>query len=187
MSEPSTTTRSPESMLVALCDAVAEVINSATVTVDNPSGGNTPESPTSTEVSILLETGVNQANVTFKPLARLDALGESGYVEIVPIDDPEARQGMSALFIGDYDLDIVIYGRVGKGSDADTKCREFMSLRQRIRDLFKGVQVSVSGLKTTRAVMVEVNKDTGPAYAQSKLFEEGIFLSVMGLRFTIMV
>jgi len=151
--------------LVALADAMVEVI-----------AGIDPAHPFT-------------AARRFAPVADLATLvlNAAAFVAVIPADDTESRVGggASGLFQGDYEVDVVIYARVGAGDAAEAACGNLMKLRQQIRDAFKSVAVTVEGQRTTRAILTGV--DGSPAFNVARLVNEHCFVSPQTLQFRLTV
>jgi len=158
----------PASNLVALADAVVAALNEAVATF----------AETFTAVR------------RFAPITDLATVkaADPPLVYMIPIGDDEDRLGGGdkPSFMGDYQVDCVIYARVGPGGDAaEARCAALMLLRSQIREFFKPLRLRVVGIKGSYAVLDGV--DGSPAYGQDRLVSEHCFVSAQTLLFRIPV
>lgn len=157
--------------LVALADAVAAALNEAATAA-----------PADFAVSFTAER-------RFAEVADMATLKTSDppLVLVFPTGDMEERLGGGTRpsFSGTYEIDLVIYARVGVGEAAESACEKLMLLRGQFRDFFKGIRLRVEGQKGTWAVLESV--DGSPAYGMDSLTQRHCFVSAQTLSFAVPV
>ncbi len=170
MAEP---TQSP---LVGLADAVVSLLDG----LQGPPPAEGHADPTPFACRFVIDR-------RFAVIADLSALKTSDppFVHVFPIDDTEAVVGGGATpsVVGDYELDVVIYKRVGIGAAAETLCEQLMLLRAQIRAAIYGQMFSLNGPRIGRAVRKGV--DGSPAYNQQQLKLMQTFVSPQTFQFAV--
>jgi hypothetical protein len=130
-------------------------------------------------------TGAFTAQRRFATLRNLEDIPANAetMLVVVPAADTQEREGGGAqpIFSGEYELDVVLYARVGTGEPAERKCADLMALRQQIGDYGKDKAFIVQGPKTAKAVLMSI--DGSPAFGQRTLIENACFVSLQTLRF----
>lgn len=120
------------------------------------------------------------AKRTFLPVVDLSQIGTSPQLFVVPVGYEEDRQGVSASFVGHYELDLILQQRVGAGDPADAAVVVLVLAMQQMIDRYKANALMVCG---RRAVMER--NDANPAYYQPWLLTKNVFCGVVTLRFTL--
>lgn len=159
----------PKDNLVALADAVADALNAA-------------------QAQFIVPFTAARKFLPIEDLAKLKE-SDSPLVILHPMADDEERLGGGSVpqFAGTFEVDAVIYRRIGVGEAAEEACEQLMLLRNQIRQFFRSGSLTVNGLKSRplKAVLAEV--DGTPAYGQKTLLEEHCFVSAQTLTFAMAV
>lgn len=154
-----------QSMLVALADAVAGVLNAAL--------SAHPEN-----FAVIGWTAVRKFNPIID-LSKANILSNSAppLVFVRPLDDGAKRLGGGAnpQFHGLYRVQLCIYSRVGAGVAAEANCQTLMDLRQQMRDLLTPALLTVTGVRTAKVTLDEFEEV--PIFGEATLVNEEVFAS----------